>query len=117
MNYPTSFPRIQQMHCFLLLAVFLAGPALADDLTIERLTWAGIKLVSGDTTVLVDAVGTDIWGGDAPEGLVPVESDTTRTYALITHSHNDHFDVDTLKQVLGARGYVICHESQAVYAA
>lgn len=117
MNYPTRYSRTPALRCFLLVAMFLTGPAVADDLTVERLTWAGIKLVSGDTTVLVDAVGTDLWGGDAPEGLVPVESDTTRTYALITHAHNDHFDVDTLKQVLGERGYVICHESQAVYVA
>jgi L-ascorbate metabolism protein UlaG (beta-lactamase superfamily) len=117
MNYLTKFHRMPEIRCFLLLAMLLTGPAIADDVVIERLTWAGIKLVSGDTTVLVDAVGTDLWDGDAPEGLVPVESDTTRTYALITHAHNDHFDVDTLKTVLGARGYLICHESQAVYAA
>jgi len=96
-----------------LIAAFLAFPAAADDLTIERLTWSGIKLVSGNTTVLVDAVGTDLWDGDAPEGLVPVTSDTTRTYALITHTHNDHFDVETLKDILGSRGYVVSHSSQA----
>ena len=94
-----------------------ANATAADDLSAERLTWAGIKLVSGDTTVFVDAVGTDLWDGDAPEGLVPVTADTRRRYALITHPHNDHFDVDTLKEVLGERGYVICHESVAVYVA
>ncbi|MFT5138493.1 MAG: hypothetical protein ACI9H8_000323 [Lysobacterales bacterium] len=35
--------------------------AQAGELSIERLTWAGIKLVSGDTTVFIDAVGTDLW--------------------------------------------------------
>ena len=100
-----------------LFALLHVGPASAESLAIERLTWAGIKLVSGNTTVLIDPVGTDLWNGDAPEGLVPVESDTARTYALITHTHNDHFDVDTLQRVLGEKGYVVCHESQAVYAA
>lgn len=99
------------------ILVFLADVALAQDLTIERLTWAGVKLVSGDTTVLIDAVGTDLWDGEAPEGLVPVTTQTSRTYALMTHAHNDHFDVETLKQVLGSRGYVICHESLATYVA
>lgn len=97
--------------------LFLSTSSRAEDLLIERLTWAGVKLVSGNTTLLVDAVGTDLWDGDAPEGLVPVTSDTRRTYALITHAHNDHFDVDTLKSVLGERGYVICHESEASYIA
>lgn len=99
------------------LLLCVATPALSQELSAERLTWAGVKLVSGDTTVFIDAVGTDLWDGDAPEGLVPVTADTTRRYALITHAHNDHFDVDGLKEVLGDRGYVICHESIAVYVA
>lgn len=89
----------------------------AEELSVERLTWAGVKLVAGDTTVFVDPVGTDLWEGEAPEGLVPVTADTPRRYALITHAHNDHFDVDTLKEVLGDRGYVICDEDIATYVA
>lgn len=106
---------------WLALAVFLAGVAVADDrpdeFRIERLTWAGIKMTAGDTTVFIDAVGTDIWDGKAPDGLVPVEADTRRRYALVTHAHNDHFDVDTLREVLGEQGYVIAHESIATYIA
>jgi L-ascorbate metabolism protein UlaG (beta-lactamase superfamily) len=89
----------------------------AEPVTIERLTWAGVKLVSGDTTVLIDAMATDIWEGDAPEGFVAASSDTRRTYALVTHMHNDHLDVEGLKTVLGEKGYVICHASQAAYLA
>jgi len=95
----------------------LVMPAMAVELDVERLTWAGVKMVSGDTTVLVDAVGTDLWGGDAPEGLVPVNVNTGRRYALITHAHNDHFDLETLKSVLGERGYVICHQDIATHIA
>ena len=91
--------------------------AVADNFAVERLTWAGVKIVSGDTTVFIDAVGKDLWEGNAPEGLVPVTADTARQYALITHTHNDHFDAETLGQVLGPRGYVICHESVATYVA
>jgi L-ascorbate metabolism protein UlaG (beta-lactamase superfamily) len=104
--------------------LLVAQPGIANDgdpaedrLVIERLTWAGIKIVSADTTVFIDAVGTDIWDDRAPEGLVPVTADTRRRYALVTHAHNDHFDLETLKAVLGDRGYVICHESIATYIA
>ncbi|MDX1555539.1 MAG: MBL fold metallo-hydrolase [Xanthomonadales bacterium] len=99
------------------LVAFCAPLIAEDDLRVERLTWAGIKIVAGDTTVLVDAVGTDLWGGNAPGGLVPVTSDTRRTYALVTHAHNDHFDFETLRAVLGERGYVICHAAIATYIA
>jgi L-ascorbate metabolism protein UlaG (beta-lactamase superfamily) len=101
----------------LVLGLAASHSGLASGLEIERLTWSGIKLVSGNTTVFVDAVGTDLWDGQAPEGLVPVTADTRRVYALITHAHNDHFDLATLKSVLGEKGYVICHESIATYIA
>ena len=102
----------------LLLVSFAANAAEpASELVVEKLTWAGVKLADADTTVFIDAIGTDIWDGNAPGGLVPVTSDTRRTYALITHAHNDHFDVATLKDVLGENGYVICHESIATYVA
>ena len=98
-----------------LLALAASATGNTSSLSVERLTWAGIKLVADDTTVLVDAVGTDLWDGDAPEGFVPVEMTTRRKYALVTHAHNDHLDVDTLKRVLGDNGYVIAPESEATY--
>ena len=102
------------------LQIFLLvtpGAVLAKELQIERLTWAGVKMVNENTTVFIDAVGKDLWDGNAPEGLVPVTAETDRRYALISHVHNDHFDVDTLIDLLGDRGYVICHESVATYVA
>ena len=101
----------------LIYSLITPGAVLAAEIQIERLTWAGIKIVSGNTTVFVDAVGKDLWDGNAPEGLVPVTAETDRRYALISHIHNDHFDVETLKDLLGDRGYVICHESVATYVA
>jgi len=95
----------------------VAGGTAAADFSVQRLTWAGIRIVGNDTTIFIDAVGRDLWDGKAPEGLVPVTADTRRRYALLTHAHNDHFDVDTLKEVLGPRGYVIVHESMATYVA
>lgn len=111
-----DYHRLLSVVCAGLLGL-AACAALADDLVVERLTWAGVKLTSGDTTVLIDAVGTDLWDGDAPEGLVPVVSETRRTYALVTHGHNDHFDAETLREVLGERGYVVVHEDEAAYVA
>lgn len=92
-----------------LIWVVVVLPAFvnAGELSIERLTWAGVKLSAGSTSVFVDPIGTDIWGGHAPQGLVPVASDATR----------NHFDVQTLSSVLGERGYVICHEDVASYVA
>jgi L-ascorbate metabolism protein UlaG (beta-lactamase superfamily) len=104
---------IRSIAAVALLMIATSASAEDDALRIERLTWAGIKLVAGDTTVLIDAIGTDIWNGNAPGGLVPVTADTNRRYALVTHAHNDHLDVDTLRDVLGERGYVIVHESIA----
>jgi L-ascorbate metabolism protein UlaG (beta-lactamase superfamily) len=106
----------RRVSIFVLALCWLQAVA-AEPLTIERLTWAGVKLVSGDTTVLIDAMATDLWDGDAPEGFVAASSDTRRTYALVTHMHNDHLDVEGLKKVLGEKGYVICHAPQAAYLA
>ncbi len=105
-----------------LLAVAITvgcSSALADSapLDIQRLTWAGLRLQSGETTVFVDAMATDIWNGSAPGGFVAAAADTRRRYALLTHLHNDHFDAAGLKEVLGERGYVICHESVASHVA
>lgn len=97
--------------------LLLVQCALAEEFTVERLTRAGVKIVSGNTSLCIDAVGKDLWDGNTPAGLVPVTADAPRRYALITHVHNDHFDVETLKEILGPRGYVICHESVATCVA
>ncbi len=107
-------------HVLLLTCLLQSTTAIGqddDELTIKRLTWAGIQVTAANTTILIDAVGTDLWDGNAPGGLIPVETSTPRTYALVTHAHNDHLDVETLRTVLGDKGYVICHESQAAYLA
>ncbi len=101
----------------LLVAVVCMAANASAEVVVEKLTWAGIKMVHADTTVFIDAVGTDIWDGNAPGGLVSLESETSRSYALITHAHNDHFDLYGLKEVLGERGYVIVHEDEATYVA
>ena len=101
----------------LLSLALLSLSAAAETLRIERLTWAGAKISNERATVFVDAVGTDLWNGEAPQGLVPVTADTRLRFALLTHLHNDHFDAATLSEVLGERGSVICAESAATYVA
>ena len=100
-------------------AALLAAPAArAEGPEIKRLTWAGIQIKTDNTTVLIDAMATDIWSGNAPQRFVaPDPGDGHRRYALITHIHNDHFDAAGLGAVLGERGSVICHEDSAAYVA
>lgn len=95
----------------------LSGPADGHGVGVQRLNWAGIRFLSGNTTLLVDPVVTDIWNGDSPHPMVKVEPGEGRTYALITHPHGDHFDVPGLQMLLGEKGYVICEESVAPYIA
>jgi len=116
-SLPAPTARAIRFAAVSLLLLVLPLLAAAEPLQAERLTWAGVKLVANDTTVFIDPVGTDLWDGKAPEGLVPVTADTRRRYALITHAHNDHFDVETLNAVLGDRGYVISPEGEATYIA
>ena len=94
----------------------LAGPADGHGVGIQRLNWAGMRFVSGDRTLLIDPVVTDIWGGNSPYPMVGLEANTEgRTYALITHAHGDHFDVPGLKKLLGEKDYVICEAKLAPY--
>jgi L-ascorbate metabolism protein UlaG (beta-lactamase superfamily) len=86
-------------------------------LKIQRLNWSGMRFVSGKTTLLIDPVVTDIWGGDSPYPLIELEASEGRTYALITHTHGDHFDTPGLKRLLGERGRVICDAGMAAYIA
>lgn len=112
--------RLLLLMTFWLVLMIVSAPVLgqsAYEISVKRLTWAGVQIVSGNTTLLIDAVGKDLWNGNAPGGLVPVEVETFRVYALITHAHNDHFDLETLKEVLGEKGYAIVAESEATYVA
>ena len=100
-------------------SLLLTAGAHANDATlqVERLNWAGVKLTGNDTTVFIDAIAAEGLQGEAQESGVAVDADTRRRYALVTHPHNDHFDVELLQRVLGDRGYVVAHESMATYIA
>ena len=100
--------------CCLAIGLTLSSQALnAKDLEIERLTWAGVKFSTANTTVILDGMTTDIWNGNAPQGFVAATADTSRRYALVSHTHNDHFDAGGLPELLGDRGYVISLDTMA----
>ncbi len=76
---------------------------------IQRLTWAGIKVEVGGTTLFVDAIeGATNW--HQPE-IVPLAAGTQDRHALVTHAHDDHFDPAALARVLGDGGSVLCHRA------
>ncbi len=81
----------------------IAHAVSAQNVQIERLSWAGIRLEINDTTIFVDA------SSDASKSVaVPLTARTPRIGAVITHLHNDHFDRSALQTVLGPKGVVIC---------
>lgn len=86
--------------------IAMASPravAAAKGLIVQRLDWAGVRLVCDGVELLIDVSA-------APPTLEPAPG---RTYALATHPHGDHFNADVLAPLLGARGYAVLHEDAA----
>lgn len=119
---PKKFSRRQLLK---LSSCVLPGMALAPAVVsgrgagtrVQRLNWAGIRIVAGERTLWVDPVITDIWQGESPYPMVDPGSLDGRHYALVTHLHGDHFDVPGLQRILGERGRVICDAEMAPYIA
>ena len=81
----------------------------------QRLSWAGVKLVCDDATLFVDATyDPSSAGGASPD--VPVAAETRNRNALITHHHGDHFDSAALKSALGDAGILVVPEAVAPWA-
>ncbi len=79
-------------------------------LKVQRLSWAGIKLELAETTLFIDPwINASIWDGTWNLPIAPIEVITKRRSALVTHLHNDHFDPEALKQIVGDSGQVFCH--------
>lgn len=79
-----------------------AGQTQKSDATmkIQRLAWAGVKVVVGETTLFVDAAA-------APN--LTLGADTRHRYAVVTHHHGDHCDPEALKPVFTDRSYMVCY--------
>ncbi|HET8912680.1 MAG TPA: MBL fold metallo-hydrolase [Ktedonobacteraceae bacterium] len=75
---------------------------------IQRLTWAGIKIEVGDTTLFIDAIeDAPNWrSGEGP--VIKLSARTASRHAAITHAHTDHYDHTTLATILGEDGSLIC---------
>lgn len=88
------------------------GPASrADAMKVRRLSWAGLEVECGTTTVLIDPIEDRNSAGIPPSDWVAIEATTKRRHALITHIHNDHYDPGALRAHLSEFGFVVCHRS------
>lgn len=86
----------------------------ARTVTAQRLSWAGVKLATAATTLFIDPwVTPDIWNGAWNRPVIPVEASTTARFALLTHTHNDHFDPAAYASVFNPRGAIVSHEAIA----
>jgi L-ascorbate metabolism protein UlaG (beta-lactamase superfamily) len=80
---------------------------------IQRLSWAGIKIVVGPTTVIVDLL--EDTGrlrpimGDPKGPLFALDTEGSVHLALLTHLHPDHYDPVALRKRLAPLGRVVCH--------
>ena len=90
----------------------LARAEQAPTLRVQRLSWAGVKLVAGGSTLFIDA-SYDPSSAGTPKPDVPLTVDTRDRNALITHHHGDHFDAAALRTVLGENGILVVPESVA----
>ncbi|MDR7118692.1 MBL fold metallo-hydrolase [Caulobacter sp. BE254] len=82
--------------------------AEAGTLRIQRLAWAGIKLVLPDATLGVDLLADpSVWGAALPDPLPDLGDFKGDRYALITHRHSDHFDAKAVARALGDQGLLL----------
>ncbi|WP_438445116.1 MBL fold metallo-hydrolase [Gorillibacterium sp. sgz5001074] len=70
---------------------------------IQKMPWAGIRIETGDTTILIDPITRilDEFGG-AREPMYPLGSFGKADAVLITHLHEDHFDPVAIIEAYGA---------------
>ncbi|WP_129647452.1 MBL fold metallo-hydrolase [Peristeroidobacter agariperforans] len=79
-----------------------------DDLRIQRLAWAGIRLQLLQATLFIDPlINPDAWGASLKDPLIPVDDAVGDTYVLITHAHPDHFDAKAAADALSKGGALV----------
>ncbi|WP_160137600.1 MBL fold metallo-hydrolase [Chryseobacterium sp. c4a] len=80
---------------------------------IQKLNWAGIKLISNGKTILIDAVEDFSYYkpvlGDAVEQVIAFSDYLQADYILFTHLHLDHFDQRVIKKCLKKDGKLIVY--------
>lgn len=85
------------------------APAVAaDNLRIQRLAWAGIRMQLPQATLFIDPlINPDEWGSALKDRLVPVSDAVGDTYVLVTHVHSDHFDGRAASDALSKGGALV----------
>lgn len=80
---------------------------------IQKLNWAGIKLISQNKTVLIDAVEDFSYYkpvlGDAVEKVIEFSDSIQADYIVFTHLHLDHFDKGVIRKCLKKDGKLIVY--------
>lgn len=80
---------------------------------IQKLNWAGVKLISNDKTILIDAAEDFSYYkpvlGDAVEQVISFSDYLQADYILFTHLHLDHFDKGVIKKCLKKDGKIIVY--------
>jgi L-ascorbate metabolism protein UlaG (beta-lactamase superfamily) len=84
-------------------------PPVPGPLRVQRLSWAGVRFESGDTTLLADPwISAAAFGARWTRPVVPVTTATSLRYVLISNVLNDHYDRAAVRAALGDRGRVVC---------
>ena len=82
---------------------------------VERLSWAGVKLVGSAGTLVIDAFGdtspVEQWMGKPTSPLMPIGEPGSVDAALVMHGHPDHWDAATLTGCLADDAPVLCPPS------
>ncbi|NWJ53365.1 MAG: MBL fold metallo-hydrolase, partial [Bacteroidetes bacterium] len=80
---------------------------------IQKLNWAGIKLISQGKTVLMDAVEDFSYYkpvlGEAVDKVISFTDEIEADYILFTHMHLDHFDKSVVEKCLKKNGKLIVY--------
>lgn len=79
--------------------------------TVTKLSWAGVRLNAGGEQLVVDGLEGrqgEVQGriGQPRKPLVDL-ADRPVDFALVTHTHKDHFDADALRRKLATHGRVV----------
>lgn len=80
---------------------------------IQKLNWAGIKLISNGKTILIDAAEDFTYYkpvlGDAVHQVIQFSDLVQADYILFTHLHLDHFDKGVIEKCLKKDGKLIVY--------
>lgn len=93
------------------------GPTAVADaaaLRAQRLAWAGIRLELPSGALFIDPlISADVWGPALKDEIVSVKGGPNSRHVLVTHLHNDHFDVAAVRKILPSNGTVFCQSNVA----